>query len=204
MKNRLTIIILLLIAASTNINSQKLVPGDGIRIMFYNISDPISGDYYVQKDGSMLLPYIGKISSTNYEFDSVRTEIVNKYSKIYRSPVLSIMPLLKVNILGEVRTPGFYYVTGIEKLSDLIAKAGGTTQDADLSDIYITRNDKKIEIDGKKIIESGSKINDIGLQSGDGIFITRKWFTGSNSTLIITLLTATTSIIAAIIYVTSR
>lgn len=204
MKTKYLSSILLIIVMCPFLYSQKLVPGDGIRIMFYNIAEPISGDYFVQKDGSMLLPYIGRVLSNDREFDSVKTEITKKYSDIYRNPVLSILPLLKVNILGEVRTPGFYYVTGIEKLSDLIAKAGGTTSDADLSDIYITRNDKKIEIDGQKIIETGSKINDIGLQSGDGIFITRKWFTGSTSTLIITLLTAATSIVAAVIYVTSR
>ncbi len=204
MKTNLLKLFLVIIFLCPVLHPQKLVPGDGIRIMFYNITEQISGDYYVQKDGSLLLPYIGRIMSVEREFDTVKTEIIKKYSMIYRNPVISILPLLKVNILGEVRTPGFYYVTGIEKLSDLIAKAGGTTPDADLGDIYITRNDRKIEIDGKKIIETGSKINDIGLQSGDGIFITRKWFSGGTSTLLITLLTATTTIIAAIIYVTNR
>ncbi len=204
MKNNLLKFFLLVTLTSPFLYSQKLVPGDGIRIMFYNITEPISGDYFVQKDGFMLLPYIGGIASGERDFDTVKSEIIKKYSLIYRNPVISILPLLKVNVLGEVRTPGFYYVTGVEKLSDIIAKAGGTTPDADLGDIYITRNDRKIEIDGKKIIETGSKINDIGLQSGDGIFITRKWLSGGTSTLLITLLTAATTIIAAIIYVTNR
>ena len=204
MRTSLSNLFMILIIMTTCSYAQKLVPGDGIRITFYNISDPISGDYFVQKDGTMFLPFIGKILGINCEFDTIKNQIIKKYSDIYRNPEISILPLLKVNILGEVRAPGYYYVTGIEKLSDLIAKAGGNTPDADLSDIYITRNDKNIKIDGEKIIESGIKINDIGLQSGDGIFITKKWFTGSNSTLIITLLTATTSIIAAIIYVASR
>ena len=200
MKYKFYIIFLHIIIFSSIHFAQTLMPGDGIRILFYNISDPISGDYFVQKDESLMLPYLGKINILKRGFDSVKKEIVIKYSSLYRNPEISILPLLKVNILGEVRTPGFYYVTGIEKLPDLIAKAGGTTPDADLEDIYITRNDQKIEIDGQKIIESNSKINDIGLQSGDGIYITRRWFTGSNSTIIISAIAALTSIIAAIIY----
>ncbi|MCL5027870.1 MAG: SLBB domain-containing protein [Bacteroidetes bacterium] len=200
MKNRLYLIFFQIIIISSIQFAQTLLPGDGIRILFYNISDPISGDYFVQKDESLMLPYLGKINILNMGFDSVKKEIITKYSSLYRNPEISILPLLKVNILGEVRTPGFYYVTGIEKLPDLIAKAGGTTPDADLEDIYITRNNQKIEIDGQKIIESNSKINDIGLQSGDGIYITRRWFTGSTSTIIISAIAAVTSIIAAIIY----
>ena len=204
MKVRNLIIIFFLIAASNIYYAQTLSPGDGIRILFYNIADPISGDYYVQKDGSLLLPYLGKISMLNRNFDNIKQEIVVKYSSLYRNPEISILPLLKVNILGEVRTPGFYYVTGIEKVSDLIAKAGGMTPDADVDNIFITRNDQKIEINGQKVIENGSKIDDIGLQSGDGIYISRGWFSGNTSTILISSIAALTTIVAAIIYTTRR
>lgn len=204
MKNKFYLIFFQIILFTSIHFAQTLMPGDGIRILFYNISDPISGDYFVQKDESLMLPYLGKINISNRVFDSVKKEIVTKYTSLYRNPEISILPLLKVNILGEVRTPGFYFVTGIEKLSDLIAKAGGTTTDADLENIYITRDDQKIEIDGQKIIESGSKINDIGLKSGDGIYISRTWFSGNTSTIIISTIAAITTIIAAIIYTTRR
>jgi polysaccharide export outer membrane protein len=204
MKIRCFPILFLVIIISSIHFAQTLSPGDGIRILFYNIADPISGDYFVQKDESLMLPYLGRINLLNKGYDSVKKEIITKYSSLYRNPEISILPLLKVNILGEVRTPGFYYVTGIEKLSDLIAKAGGLTSDADVDDIFITRNDKKIEIDGQKIIDSGSKINDIGLQSGDGIYISRRWFSGNTSTILISSIAAVTTIIAAIIYTNRR
>ncbi len=202
MKRKLYLIFFLIIIFSIPHFGQKLLPGDGIRILFYNISDPITGDYYVQKDESLMLPYLGRITILDRGFDSVKKEIVTKYSSLYRNPEITILPLLKVNILGEVRLPGYYYVTGIEKLSDLIAKAGGTTADADLEDIYITRDDKRIEINGQKIIENGSKLDDIGLKSGDGIYISRTWFSGNTSTIIFSTIAAITTIVAAIIYTT--
>ncbi len=191
--------ILILILNFNNI-AQTLRPGDGIKLIFYNITDSISGDYYIQDDGTVSLPYLGKIVAANVNIENLKKEIYNKYSSLYKNPELTILPLVRVNIFGEVRNAGFYYVTGSDKLSDLIAKAGGTTQDADLSDIYITRNGKEIKINGEKVLENGSSLDDIGLQSGDQIDITRKWFSGATSTVIITALGVAASVLVALIY----
>ncbi len=194
----LTVVVMLMMGVKSF--SQTLLPGDGIKIIFYNISNPITGEYFVQDNGDISLPYLGQIKVANRTIDSVKSEIINKYSEIYKDPEITVLSLIKINILGEVKNPGFYYVTGAEKLSDLIAKAGGTTLEADLSNIYITRNNKEFEINGKKIIEKGSKLDDIGLQSGDQVYISRKWLNGSNTTIIISVVSAVTSILAAIIY----
>ena len=104
---------------------------------------------------------------------------------MYRNPELSVQPLYKINILGEVRTPGNYYVTGVEKLTDLIALAGGETSDADMDDIYIIRENKEIKVDAEEIIERGDRLSDIGLRSGDRIYVPRKWWVGARNTGII-------------------
>ena len=61
-------------------------------------------------------------------------------------------------------------MTDVEKLTGIFALAGGTTSDADLDNVYIIRNDKEIELDAQSLIESGSTMSDIGLQSGDQNF----------------------------------
>jgi len=200
MNKLLFIIFILLLQINFKSFSQTLQPGDGLKLIFYNITDSISGDYYIQDDGTISLPYLGKIVAANVNVDSLKTEIYNKYSSLYKNPELTILPLVKVNIFGEVKNPGFYYVTGSDKLSDLIAKAGGTTPDADLSDIHITRNGKDININGKQVIENGSKLEDIGLQSGDQIDVTRKWFTGTTATIIVTVSSIIASLIIALFY----
>ena len=200
MKTFFYFIILSLLFLDFKSYSQTLQPGDGLRLIFYNITDSISGDYYIQEDGSISLPYLGKILAAHKNIDSLKTEIYDKYSTLYKNPELTILPLIRVNIFGEVKTPGFYYVTGTDKLSDLIARAGGTTSDADLSDIVITRNGKEIQINGNKIIENGSKLDDIGLQSGDQIDVTRKWFSGTTSTIIISAVGIIASLVIALFY----
>ena len=47
MKIRCFLILFLVIIISSIHFAQTLSPGDGIRIIFYNITDPISGDYFV-------------------------------------------------------------------------------------------------------------------------------------------------------------
>jgi protein involved in polysaccharide export with SLBB domain len=165
--------------------SQNLNPGDGIRITFYNITDEISGDYYVQRGGVIQFPFIGVVDINRKDVDSIKSEIHDKYNSLYRNPELTVQPLYKVNILGEVRTPGFYYVTGFEKLSDLLALAGGETADADLNNIHIIRENEEYIVDGEEIIAKGNRVSDIGLQSGDRVFVSRSWWVGARNTTII-------------------
>lgn len=170
---------------STVLFSQQLSPGDGVKLTFYNISQDFSGDYFVQTDWNVQLPYIGAVSVKNRNFKSVRAEIAKKYGAIYRNPEIIIQPLYKINVLGEVVRPGIYYVSGVEKLSDLLALAGGETRDANLNKIYLMREDQKVDINAKQILQNGQKLNDIGLHSGDQIYVSRKGWISRNTSIVI-------------------
>jgi len=181
MRNTLKFYIILFVLFSlqnsfTQTSLNLLNPGDGIRLIFYNITNEISGDYFIQQNGMVQLPFIGAINTLNKGYEDIKDEIYKKYSKLYKNPELVIMPLFRINILGEVRKPNIYYVTGVEKLIDLIAIAGGETQDANLNKIYLIRNNRKINIDAQKIIQQGGKVADIGIRSGDQIYVPRKWW----------------------------
>jgi len=71
MKLLIKLFLLLILLPSLHLNSQELKPGDGVRITFYNISDPITGDYFIQPDGNVQLPYIGLVSVANRSFDAI-------------------------------------------------------------------------------------------------------------------------------------
>lgn len=168
-----------------NLSAQQLNPGDGVRIAFFNIADQISGDYYVQNNGSLMMPFIGNIYTENHSFDYIKSQIIAKYDSLYKQPELSVRPLYKINILGEVKSPGSYYVTGVEHLSDLIAMAGGETSDANLGDTYIERRSEQIKVDASQIIEKGDKQGDVNLISGDRVYVPRKWWVGARNIAII-------------------
>ncbi|MCU7495176.1 MAG: hypothetical protein HF314_04770 [Ignavibacteria bacterium] len=181
MKRYPAVFILLFFAALESLWAQSLNPGDGVRLAFFNITDKISGDYFIQQDRLLQLPFIGTLKTENRSFESLKNEIITKYDSLYRKPEVSVRPLYRINVLGEVKTPGSYYSTGVEKISDLLALAGGETSDADLGDMYIIRNDREIKVDAARIIEEGDNKDDLNLTSGDRLYVPRKWWVGARN-----------------------
>lgn len=173
---KLLIVFLFVFMVSPNALSQRLNPGDGVRIIFLNITDQITGDYFIQQDGNLQLPFIGLVRTTNIDYKDIKLTIFNKYSELYKDPALTIQPLIRINILGEVRTPGYYYVTDIEKMTGILALAGGVTGAAATDDIYIIRNNEEILLNASDVIAKGNTVSDLGLQSGDRIFIPRSFW----------------------------
>ena len=161
---------------SLNSYAQRINPGDGIRISFLDIKDVTTGDYYIQPNGLINLPLIGIVNTKDKDLEEIKEEIVSRYLSLYKNPQLSVNALYKINILGEVRNPGFYYVSDDEKFTALLAYAGGATDAANLSDIKLIRNFKQIDIDLETIIQEGSTGSDIILQSGDQVFVPRNWW----------------------------
>ncbi|MBX2820716.1 MAG: SLBB domain-containing protein [Rhodothermaceae bacterium] len=154
-------------------HAQDLKLGDGVRLTFYNIEDDVSGDYFVMRDGTIQLPYIGLIHTQQKPFPSIQESIIKSYKSIYREPELTVQPLFRINVLGEVKAPGIYFVTGYERLTDLLAMAGGETLEADLDKLYLLRDDERIDINAKRIVKEGKSLQDLGMRSGDQVYIER-------------------------------
>jgi polysaccharide export outer membrane protein len=177
--------------------AQQLKPLDGIKLTIFNIPESVTGEYYILENNSIKLPFLDPIDNNSKSYEVLKTEITEKYNSIYREPELSIEPLYRVNVLGEVRNPGTYYITGIETITDVIGIAGGQTQDSDLSEVIVTRNNSEITIDMEEILEDGATENDIKILPGDKIYVTQIWFGGARNTSVI--LSAFAAVIAAVV-----
>ncbi len=175
------------ILISLNSYAQQINPGDGVRIAFLDIGDVITGDYYIQPNGLLNLPQIGIINTTNKDFKEIKSEIESRYDSLYKDPHLSANALFRINILGEVANPGFYYVSDSEKFTAILAFAGGPRETADLGDIVLIRDFEAIEIDVETIIQKGRNASDFGLQSGDQIYVPRRWW-ADNSGVVTTII----------------
>ncbi len=185
-KNLLTQKVLFLFLIVVNVNfAQQLKQGDGFRISFLNINEKISGDYFIQDNGEIQLPYLGLINTLNEDFPKIKSDIISGYSKIYRNPEIDVQPLLRINILGEVANPGVFYLSGFETLSELIALADGETNDSDTDEIIIIRKDSVFELDLESFLEGKNNLNDIGIESGDKIFVPRTWWVGARDASIL-------------------
>lgn len=153
---------------------QLLNRGDGVRLTIYNVPEKLSGDYFIQHDWNLQLPLIGIVNSAQRAFEDVRREIITKYTAIYREPEITVQPLYKISILGEVHNPGIYFATGYETLTDILAMAGGEDPDANLKKVYIVRGGGRMDVNLKDLLENGENLSAIDLQSGDQIYVPRK------------------------------
>ncbi|UCF64752.1 MAG: SLBB domain-containing protein, partial [bacterium] len=124
-------------------------------------------------------------------------EIIAKYDSLYKDPEITVQPLFKINILGEVKRPGQYYVTGVETILDVVALAGGETQDANLNKLSFVRDEERININPKELIEKGSKLQEMGLKSGDQVIVPRGWWVFlRNASVIVSFAALAVTIIA--------
>jgi polysaccharide export outer membrane protein len=185
MKNTLILTLLVLTVFGGLMSAQELKPRDGIMLTIYNIPDEITGEYYIQKDSTLQLPFIGNTYVVGKDYEDLKSEIVHKYAGIYRNPEIMVEPLFRINVLGEVRNPGEYYFSGVESITDIIAKAGGETPDSDLSEVILTRNSQEIEVDVEEILEEGASSSDIQITPGDRIYVSKKWIGGARNTNLI-------------------
>ena len=193
------IVSLALIPNSISI-AQELNPGDGIRLIFLDITDPVSGDYYIQPDGKLQLPLIGIISTVGKRFPEIKAEVFEKYNTLYKNPELTILSLFRVNIHGEVKAPGYYYVTQEQKLTGILALAGGATGNADLDNVYIIRNDQEVELDVETLMREGDTAIDFGLLSGDQIYVPRSfWADPARFTWIFSAIAVIATVIALVV-----
>jgi protein involved in polysaccharide export with SLBB domain len=186
----------LYISTSLNSFAQELNPGDGLRISFLDINDKISGDYYIQPDANINLPFIGIINTRGKDFNDIKSQVIFKYDSLYRDPYLTVHYLIRINVLGEVRNPGFYYITETEKFTAMLALAGGTTGSADLESIFLIRNNEELDLDVNTIIQEGSSVSDFGLLSGDQVYVPRSWWADRGITILISAAALLVTVIA--------
>ncbi len=149
-------------------------PGDIIYLKVWRHPD-LSDSFIVDIDTVVNFPLIGRLKVAALSPRELEDSLVVLYSEYLKEPFITVIPMFKVSILGEVKRPGVYAVSVTDRIFDAIAKAGGPTSRANLKAAKIKRGDKTIKINLQEAIESGQRVTDIGLKSGDVIYIPKKF-----------------------------
>lgn len=122
-----------------DISNYQLDAGDEIRILVYDEPD-LTVELIINDDGNINFPLIGLISVTNKTTPQVQALIHDKLKGDYLlnpSVQVDIITYRSFYIHGEVKKPGGYpYQPGLT-IDQAIALAGGLTERASVSKIYI-------------------------------------------------------------------
>jgi protein involved in polysaccharide export with SLBB domain len=163
--------------------SVGLYPGDIVRVQIWREPE-LSGEFQVDGHGIVTLPMIGEQRVTGLTLDEVRAQLTERFRVNIRNPTITVTPLRRVQVLGEVNRPGLYTLDPTVTLGGAIAMAMGANAQGDLRRIQIVR-------DGQTLlarVEADATLSDVDIRSGDQIFVGQKsWFVRHTPTLISTI-----------------
>lgn len=124
-----------------SVSDYKIGPEDVIEVNIFGVDD-LHTVARVSATGYIRLPLIDNIQAAGLTISELETLIAKKLKKYVTEPAVSVYikeyRSQQIAVLGAVKNPGVYYVTGYKYLIDLISMAGGLTQDA--GDIGIIQN----------------------------------------------------------------
>jgi protein involved in polysaccharide export with SLBB domain len=176
------------------VDSMALRPGDVLQIRIWNEED-LSGDFVVDESGGVILPQLGARRVADIPIGRLRDELRAAYGVYLRNPSISITPLRRVIVLGEVNRPGLVPVDPTVTLSGAVGLAGGATATGDLRRIRVVR-------DGRIYLQranQGFTLRDMDIRSGDQIIVDRRSWFDRNSTFLVSALLSVTSIVTTIL-----
>lgn len=109
-------------------------PNDRLRITVWNQND-ISGEYNVERDGTFTFPLIGRVDASGLTLGKLETELRRLLADgFFKNPQVTAAIVeyrsKRVFVMGALREPGTYPMTGDMSLIEALAKAGSTTPDA--------------------------------------------------------------------------
>ena len=178
--------------AQAPVTNYVIGPEDVVTITSFD-QDDLSGKYQVDADGTFSFPLIGRVNAGGRTLRELQAEIVKRLKDGYfKDPQIGIAieqyRSQKVHIVGEVRTPGSYPLTGDMSLMEALAKAGSATPSAS-GDVLVVRaktqkatDTPTLPNDGEdvdvttielKALQSGRAAQNFALRDGDTIVVPR-------------------------------
>ena len=138
----------------------------------------LSGERLVRPDGKISMSLLGDVQASGLKPMDLASEISNKLEKYVKDPEVSVVILHihhnSVYLLGEVGKKGPVELTQGMTLLEAIASAGGLTDYAKKTKIYILRyvngKQQRLQVNYKKALQGDAAFN-IDLVPGDTIVV---------------------------------
>jgi protein involved in polysaccharide export with SLBB domain len=138
-------------------------------------TEPLFMKVKVSPDGQLLIPTVGLILAKQKKLSEVYKIAYEKISKVYKTLeigfVLSEIRQFKVIVSGSVVKPLSVPSSPLDRVSEVIERAGGTKFDASLRNITVIRGDTVIPVDLLKFFLVGDKYSNPLVEGGDQILI---------------------------------
>jgi len=129
----------------------------------------------VRPDGKISYPLAGEIHVQGLTVPRVAEILTARLSKSVKNPNVSVMVKeirsFRVYFVGKVAKPGVYPIKAGTPLLQALTLAGGPAEGADLPAAYIIRNDERIPVDLRRLIQEGDLTKNLRLETEDTIVV---------------------------------
>ena len=198
---RLSLALLLLLArqggaqdGSASSGSFSLGAGDVVRVQIWR-EPTLNGDFQVDEQGRLTLPLLGGRTVTGMPWPVLRDSLLLAYRQELKAPSVTLTPLRRVYVLGEVNRPGLYLADPTLSLAGIVGLAGGASPIGDLRKLRVVRR-------GETIIEKASidgQLIRVDVRSDDQVFVDRRNWFELNSTFVASAAISVASIIISLV-----
>lgn len=167
---------LLVSSLAPTAGAQRLQAGDRLAVRIFGGEQLVADTVLVSESGTVVLPKLGVTSVAGFDAPTLPDSLRARYAKYYRNPTVEVVVLRRVIVLGEVKRPDIYYVDVLTTLPDVIAHAGGLTENASSKKVFLRRGTESQELPGWETSSAA-----VGtLRSGDQIFVGKKSWLSQN------------------------
>jgi len=150
-----------------------LRPGDVLKIVVFRDKE-LSNEYPIDARGFVQIPGLGVIQVAGLDPTEVSDRLkLALVERGFARPEISVQPLIRVSVLGEIRAPNVYPVDPGTSLLQLLTVAGGPTDRARLRDTRVIRDGRAFRVDMESALQ-GSAAGRIVLYSNDVVVVGRK------------------------------
>jgi polysaccharide export outer membrane protein len=165
-------------APSTNVpvpSSYVVGPGDQLNVQLFGAQNR-NLKLSVGRDGRLSFPELGPIEVAGKTFDVVANEIEDRVARQIIGTQASVgmgdVRSIQVFVMGDVKKPGAYTVSGLSTITSALYASGGIQTTGSLRDVQLKRQGSIVRrLDLYDVLLKGDTSADAALMSGDVVFI---------------------------------